>query len=87
MRLVEVARREGAVVERVDVAEELDPKWLANVECVGVMSGAAVPEELVQQVVARLSVLPGDAVEVESMPGVDERMQFQLPSALRDQIA
>jgi 4-hydroxy-3-methylbut-2-enyl diphosphate reductase len=87
MRLVETARRGDTVVERVDVASELDPKWLANVECVGVMSGAAVPEESVHEVVERLAELGGGSVEIDSMPAIDERMRFQLPSALREQVA
>lgn len=87
MRLVETARREGAMVERVEFASEIDPRWLADVECLGVTSGAAVPEELVQQVVDRLAEIAGGSVEIESMPVVDERMHFQLPSVLRRQSA
>jgi 4-hydroxy-3-methylbut-2-enyl diphosphate reductase len=85
MRLVETARRGDALVERVDSASDIDPGWLIGVEHVGVMSGAAVPEELVQQVVGRLSELARDLVEIESMPHVDERMHFALPSELRQQ--
>jgi 4-hydroxy-3-methylbut-2-enyl diphosphate reductase len=85
MRLVETARRADALVERVDSASDIDPGWLVDVEHVGVMSGAAVPEELVQRVVGRLSELARDSVEIESMPHVDERMHFALPSELRQQ--
>jgi 4-hydroxy-3-methylbut-2-enyl diphosphate reductase len=87
MRLVETARRGDALVERVDSASDIDPGWLVDAEHVGVMSGAAVPEELVQQVVGRLSELARDSVEIESMPHVDERMHFALPSELRQQTA
>jgi len=51
------------------------------------MSGAAVPEELIQQVVGRLAELVSESVEIESMPHVAERMHFVLPSDLRQQIA
>lgn len=83
MRLVEAGRRMGTRVERVDDASELDVEWLVSVERVGVTSGAAVPEALVQEVVLRLDSLTSGLVEVESMPIVDEGMHFQLPAPLR----
>jgi len=85
MRLVEAARRKRTRVERVDDASELDVKWLVGVLRVGVTSGAAVPEALVQEVVQRLGQLASDSVEVESMPIVDEGMHFQLPALLRSE--
>ncbi len=90
MRLVETARSRGVRVERVDVASGIDSAWLADVERVGVMSGAAVPEELVQEVVDRLSELSeraGDSAEIHSMPAVDEGMTFRIPSSLRSKSA
>ena len=84
MRLVEAARRAGARVERVDDGSELDAAWFGSVERVGVTSGAAVPEALVQDVVSRLRVLAPGPVEIESMPIVDEGMHFQLPAQLRE---
>ncbi len=83
MRLVEAGRRVGARVERVDEASEIDASWLDSVDRVGVTSGAAVPEGLVQGVVSRLQVLARDPVKIESMPIVDEGMHFQLPALLR----
>ena len=87
MRLVETARRGDTLVERVDSASDINPNWMDDVGSVGVMSGAAVPEKLVQEVVGRLAELSNDSVEIESMPHVDERMHFALPSDLRPQIA
>jgi 4-hydroxy-3-methylbut-2-enyl diphosphate reductase len=87
MRLVETARCEGVRVERVDGASEIDPTWLTGVEQVGVTAGAAVPEDLVRDVVDALSRaaarFTSDAVEVASMPVVEEGMHFQLPAELR----
>jgi 4-hydroxy-3-methylbut-2-enyl diphosphate reductase len=83
MRLVEAARRVGARVERVDDAREIEGGWLVSVERVGVTSGAAVPENLVQAVMSRLEDLASGAVEIESMPIVDEGMYFRLPALLR----
>jgi 4-hydroxy-3-methylbut-2-enyl diphosphate reductase len=83
MRLVETARRAGAVVERVEDADEIDPAWLVGLASVGVTSGAAVPEERVQEVVARLRALSENEAELVAMPEVDEGMHFQLPTLLR----
>ncbi|KFI65590.1 4-hydroxy-3-methylbut-2-enyl diphosphate reductase [Bifidobacterium cuniculi] len=84
VRLMEVARealagRGGAY--RVDDADEMDPAWFDGVEAVGVSSGASVPDELVSGVVARLRNL--GFLEVDSVEGVEEKMHFVLPAALR----
>lgn len=82
VRLVEVAKEHGAAAAYlVDYAEEIDPAWLEGVGTVGVTSGASVPEELVQGVLAWLSERGfGEAEEIES---VEERMRFSLPKELR----
>ncbi|MCO5992663.1 4-hydroxy-3-methylbut-2-enyl diphosphate reductase [Actinoallomurus rhizosphaericola] len=81
-RLVEVAKDHGArAAYLVDYAEHIDPAWLDGVDTVGLTSGASVPEELIQGVLARLAEYGFDAVEeVES---VRERMVFALPHELR----
>jgi 4-hydroxy-3-methylbut-2-en-1-yl diphosphate reductase len=50
MRLVEVARAAGVAAELVDDASEIDERWLANADVVGVTSGASAPERLVHGV-------------------------------------
>ncbi len=56
VRLVEVARDAGAsAAYLVDDASAIDPSWLDNVGTVGVTSGASVPEDLVDGVLARLA--------------------------------
>jgi 4-hydroxy-3-methylbut-2-enyl diphosphate reductase len=64
-------------VLRVNGAAEL-PEDLTGV--VGVIAGASAPEELVQEVVARLSPSGG----VEEVHAVDEDEYFPLPRELRD---
>ena len=59
----------------------IQDEWLDGVTTVGVTSGASVPEELVEQVLARLAQHGfGDVEEVES---VRESMRFSLPHELR----
>jgi 4-hydroxy-3-methylbut-2-en-1-yl diphosphate reductase len=83
VRLVEVARDAGApVAYLVDDASGIDPAWLDGVTTVGVTSGASVPEDLVDGVLAQLAETGFGAVtEVEA---VVERMVFALPHELRE---
>jgi 4-hydroxy-3-methylbut-2-enyl diphosphate reductase len=82
VRLTEVARDAGAAASYlVDGPEDIDESWLAGVETVGVTSGASVPEELVDRVLAWLAERGyGDIDEVTS---ADEHLQFALPPELR----
>ncbi|MFI7636555.1 4-hydroxy-3-methylbut-2-enyl diphosphate reductase [Nonomuraea sp. NPDC049400] len=81
-RLVEVAKDYGAQASYlVDNAGFIRDEWLEGVTTVGVTSGASVPEELVEEVLARLAQHGfGDVTEVES---VQESMRFALPHELR----
>ena len=82
VRLVEVSREAGArSAYLVDAAGEIDEAWLAGVATVGVTSGASVPEELVQQVLARLADLGW--TQVDEVQVAEERLVFALPRELR----
>jgi len=82
VRLVEVALDAGAgAAHLVDDATEIDERWLDGVGTVGLTSGASVPEDLVQGVLARLAGWGyADVVEVES---AQEHLLFALPPELR----
>lgn len=83
-RLAEVAARRGVVSHLIQNAMEIEPSWLAGVDCVGVTAGASTPEFLVQRVVERLRALGGPESRGDSLPEVDEGMTFKLPPELRD---
>ncbi len=82
VRLVEVALEAGARASyRVDDASEIDEAWLDGVRTVSVTSGASVPEELVEGVLAFLSARGyPDARAVHS---AEESLIFSLPKELR----
>lgn len=83
MRLVETARRLGCEVIQIESAVEIDRERVNAVECIGITAGAAVPEPVVEAVVARIAELYEGAIEVEEMQGVEEAMHFSLPAAVR----
>ena len=84
-RLVEVARREGCgrafLVQR---AEELDLDALAGARTVGLTAGASAPEQLVEEVIARLRT--HFDVVVEDVVTAEERIAFAVPRGLREPV-
>ncbi|MFC4532584.1 4-hydroxy-3-methylbut-2-enyl diphosphate reductase [Sphaerisporangium dianthi] len=81
-RLVEVAVDAGADASYlVDNASFIQDAWLDGVTTVGVTSGASVPEELVEGVLAHLA--ERGFADVEEVESVAESVRFALPHELR----
>ena len=82
VRLVEVALEAGAsAAYRVDDATEIDEAWLDGVATVSVTSGASVPEELVQGVLAFLA--ERGYPDAQAVHSAEESLIFALPPELR----
>ena len=81
-RLREIGAQSGIPSHLIDDADALDPKWLDGVGAVGLTAGASAPEELVLEVIHRL--MEFGPARVEELEGVEERVQFKLPSQLAD---
>ena len=81
-RLKELAERLGCRAYLVDDASMLQRDWFQSIDTIGVTAGASAPEDLVQQVVAQLKMW--GATVSQEMPGVEEKIIFALPKALRD---
>jgi 4-hydroxy-3-methylbut-2-en-1-yl diphosphate reductase len=59
---------------------ELQPEWVQNVRAVGLTAGASAPEVLVDGVIDALGRL--GPVEVSSLAGPEETIEFRLPAEL-----
>ncbi len=82
VRLVEVALEAGAKdAHRVDDAGEIEESWLDGVNTVSVTSGASVPEELVEGVLAFLA--ERGYPDVRAVQSAEESLIFALPPELR----
>ncbi|PNU02932.1 4-hydroxy-3-methylbut-2-enyl diphosphate reductase [Novosphingobium guangzhouense] len=80
LRLVEVAERCGVTGRMIQRAAEIDPAWLEGVATVGLTAGASAPEELVNEVIARIKTLR--TVAAEEIVTEREHMTFKLPRQL-----
>jgi len=82
VRLAEVALEYGAKASHlIDYAEEIQDHWFADVETIGVTSGASVPEILVKDVLATLA--EHGFRDVQEITAAEETLLFSLPPELR----
>ena len=82
LRLVEVAERLGTPARLIQRAAEIDPAWLEDVGTIGLTAGASAPEELVREVIDRLS--QWRQVDERTVHTVTEQMIFKLPRQILD---
>jgi 4-hydroxy-3-methylbut-2-enyl diphosphate reductase len=83
-RLREIGTELGVPSYLIDDADNLDPTWLDGIEIVGITAGASAPEELVQELITRLSGF--GEVELTKLKGVEENITFKLPRELKDAV-
>ncbi|KLV07616.1 MULTISPECIES: 4-hydroxy-3-methylbut-2-enyl diphosphate reductase [Photobacterium] len=80
-RLRELAEKLGTPGYLTDCAEDIDSSWFIDKGKIGVTAGASAPEELVNQIIARIQALTG--AEVEELTGREENMFFEVPRELQ----
>jgi 4-hydroxy-3-methylbut-2-enyl diphosphate reductase len=79
-RLREIGAEEGIPSYLIADGSELQPEWVKDVEVIGVTAGASAPEVLVEDVIETLRRL--GQVEVSTLPGREETIEFRLPTEL-----
>jgi 4-hydroxy-3-methylbut-2-enyl diphosphate reductase len=80
-RLCEIGLEEGVPSYLIADGSELDPAWLTGKNRIGLTAGASAPEELVENVIDALRRL--GEVDVSTMDGTKEKIEFRLPAELR----
>ena len=81
-RLREIGAGTGTPTWLLADGSELDPAWVAGAAVVGITAGASAPEAMVEHVIGALRAL--GPVEVSTMDGIEEHIEFRLPRALAD---
>ncbi|MFM0047544.1 4-hydroxy-3-methylbut-2-enyl diphosphate reductase [Paraburkholderia sediminicola] len=84
-RLREIGSESGVESYLVADGSEVKPEWFANVQTVGITAGASAPEEMVKNVIDALRAL--GPVDVTTMAGREEKVEFKLPSKLMQPLA
>ena len=70
----------GVSTYLIETADDLDSKWFDNVDSIGISSGASTPDELVKEVINRISSFR--EIKIEKRPGIEENIVFKLPKEL-----
>jgi 4-hydroxy-3-methylbut-2-enyl diphosphate reductase len=84
-RLREIGAESGVPSYLVADGSEVKPEWFADAQAVGITAGASAPEEMVEHVIGALRAL--GPVEVSTMAGREEKVEFKLPSKLAEPVA
>jgi 4-hydroxy-3-methylbut-2-en-1-yl diphosphate reductase len=79
-RLREIGAEAGVPSHLVADGSEIDPAWFVGKSTIGITAGASAPEVLVDDVINALCAL--GPVEVETLAGVEESVEFRLPQEL-----
>lgn len=84
-RLREIGTESGLPSYLVADGSEVKAEWVANAQTVGLTAGASAPEEMVEDVISALRAL--GPVEVTTMAGREEKVEFKLPAKLTQAVA
>ena len=79
-RLRDLGEESGVDTYLIETADDLDSKWFDDVESIGISSGASTPDELVKEVINRISSFR--EVKIVKRPGIEENIVFKLPREL-----
>ena len=81
VRLVELARRNGARAHLIEDAAGIRPEWLEGAAVIGISAGASAPQHLVDQVIEHLAAF--GPIDVAERAVAVETVRFGLPKEVR----
>ena len=79
-RLKDIGSESGVNTYLIETADDMSLSWFENVDSVGITSGASTPDELVKEVIDRISTFT--SIKIEKQPGKEENVVFKLPKEL-----
>ncbi len=79
-RLRDLGEESGVDTFLIETADDLDSNWFNDVDSIGISSGASTPDELVKEVMKRISSFR--EIKIEKRPGIEENIVFKLPKEL-----
>jgi 4-hydroxy-3-methylbut-2-enyl diphosphate reductase len=79
-RLREIGEEAGIPSYLIADGSKLAPQWVKDAQVIGITAGASAPEVLVEDVINTLRAL--GEVEVSTLPGRQENIEFRLPREL-----
>jgi 4-hydroxy-3-methylbut-2-enyl diphosphate reductase len=81
-RLREIGLELGKPSYLLDDANGLDVTWLEGITAVGVTAGASAPDELIDELIAKLETLR--SIDLRILDGVEENVSFKMPEKFPD---
>jgi len=79
-RLKDIGSESGVNTHLIETADDMLTEWFSNVKSVGITSGASTPDELVKEVIDKISTFR--EIEIEKQKGKEENVVFKLPKEL-----
>jgi 4-hydroxy-3-methylbut-2-enyl diphosphate reductase len=80
-QLRKVAEARGVDAYLVDDYRAIEPKWLDGIRCLGITSGASVPERLVQEAA---EFFKAQGAQISNLGLIEENIHFSLPKEIID---
>ena len=79
-RLKDIGSESGVNTYLIETADDMMTDWFSDVKSVGITSGASTPDELVKEVIDKISTFR--EIEIEKQKGKEENVVFKLPKEL-----
>ncbi len=79
-RLKDIGSESGVNTYLIETADDMMIDWFSDVKSVGITSGASTPDELVKEVIDKISTFR--EIEIVKQKGKEENVVFKLPKEL-----